>query len=111
LHARSAMSATENEISVNANAEESLDNTVADHDTKYKFAPAEVGIRLTKLQWSLTFIGLSLSLFLAAVDTTIVSTAIPKIGSEFQALEEASWIATAYILSFDSFQASTDILK
>ncbi|KAG2182177.1 hypothetical protein INT43_007104 [Umbelopsis isabellina] len=47
---------------------------------------------------------LSLSLFLAAVDTTIVATAIPKIGSDFNALEQASWIATAYILSFDALQ-------
>ncbi|GAB5592217.1 hypothetical protein Unana1_07117 [Umbelopsis nana] len=98
------MDTREKEFRTDAVEDKSPDNTVADNDKNYMFPPVEVGIPLTKLQWALTFIGLSLSLFLAAVDTTIVSTAIPKIGSDFEALEKASWIATAYILSFDSFQ-------
>ncbi|CAO3663038.1 unnamed protein product [Umbelopsis ramanniana] len=98
------MASTEKPEPVQTYLDESPDQTVADDESKYMFPPSEVGIPLTKLQWSLTFVGLSLSLFLAAVDTTIVSTAIPKIGSDFHALEKGSWIVTAYILSFDSLQ-------
>ncbi|KAI9277507.1 major facilitator superfamily domain-containing protein [Umbelopsis sp. AD052] len=51
-----------------------------------------------------TFIGLQLTLFLAALDGTIVSTAMPTIGSEFNQMSIVSWVATAYILTFDAFQ-------
>ncbi|GAA5798020.1 hypothetical protein HPULCUR_003418 [Helicostylum pulchrum] len=52
----------------------------------------------------LTFIGLQIALFLAALDGTIVSTALPKIGSDFEQMSIVSWVATAYILTFDAFQ-------
>ncbi|KAI9474078.1 MAG: major facilitator superfamily domain-containing protein [Benjaminiella poitrasii] len=52
----------------------------------------------------LTFIGLQVSLFLAALDGTIVSTALPRIGSDFNQMSIVSWVATAYILTFDAFQ-------
>ncbi|CAM0141945.1 hypothetical protein VKS41_004353 [Umbelopsis sp. WA50703] len=51
-----------------------------------------------------TFVGLQLTLFLAALDGTIVSTAMPTIGSEFNEMSIVSWVATAYILTFDAFQ-------
>lgn len=38
-------------------------------------------------------------LFLAALDQTIVGTALPKILSEFNALEKLSWVVTAYLLA------------
>ncbi|KAI8884005.1 MFS general substrate transporter [Backusella circina FSU 941] len=52
----------------------------------------------------LTFIGLQLSLFLAALDGTIVSTTLPRIGSEFNKMSIVAWVATSYILTFDAFQ-------
>jgi hypothetical protein len=33
------------------------ESPVENHDMKYMFPAAEVGIPLTKLQWSLTFVG------------------------------------------------------
>src|SRR3989344_972865 len=42
---------------------------------------------------------LMLALFLAALDQTIVSTALPKIASDFNALSELSWIVTAYLIA------------
>ena len=42
---------------------------------------------------------LMLTLFLAALDQTIVSTALPKIASDFDALHELSWIVTAYLIA------------
>ncbi|KAG2192966.1 hypothetical protein INT47_005692 [Mucor saturninus] len=52
----------------------------------------------------LTFVGLQIALFLAALDGTIVSTALPSIGSDFNQMSIVSWVATAYILTFDAFQ-------
>ncbi|RCH90859.1 hypothetical protein CU097_011261 [Rhizopus azygosporus] len=52
----------------------------------------------------LTFIGLQVALFLSALDGTIISTALPRIGSDFNQMSIVSWVATAYILTFDAFQ-------
>jgi EmrB/QacA subfamily drug resistance transporter len=42
---------------------------------------------------------LMLALLLAALDQTIVSTALPRIASDLHALNELSWVATAYLLT------------
>lgn len=45
--------------------------------------------------------GLWLCLFLSALDTTIVTTALIKISSDFGALEQAAWLITAYLLTYN----------
>ncbi|EJU00069.1 MFS general substrate transporter [Dacryopinax primogenitus] len=40
-----------------------------------------------------------LSVFLIALDQTITSTAIPRIASEFNSLNDVTWIASAYFLT------------
>ena len=40
------------------------------------------------------------------VYSTIVSTALPRIGSDFNQMTIVSWVATAYILTFDAFRKS-----
>ncbi|KAI9277516.1 major facilitator superfamily domain-containing protein [Umbelopsis sp. AD052] len=52
----------------------------------------------------LIFIGLQLTLFLTSLDSTIVATTLPIIGSEFNEMHNIVWVATAYILTFDAFQ-------
>ena len=47
----------------------------------------------------LTFAALMLVMLLAALDQTIVSTALPTIVSEFGGIEHLSWIVTAYLLA------------
>ncbi|MDB5244216.1 MAG: Multidrug resistance protein [Parcubacteria group bacterium] len=42
---------------------------------------------------------LMLTLLLAALDQTIVSTALPRIASDFNALNELSWVVTSYLLA------------
>ncbi len=42
---------------------------------------------------------LMLTMLLAALDQTIVSTALPKIASEFNALNELSWVVSAYLIA------------
>lgn len=47
----------------------------------------------------LSFIGISLALFLAALDQTIVTTALPRITDELGGLNYYAWVVTAYLLS------------
>jgi EmrB/QacA subfamily drug resistance transporter len=42
---------------------------------------------------------LMLAMLLAALDQTIVSTALPKIASDLHGLNKLSWVATAYLLT------------
>ena len=42
---------------------------------------------------------LMITLFLAALDQTIVSTALPQIASDFNALGELSWVVTSYLIT------------
>ncbi|KAI8596352.1 major facilitator superfamily domain-containing protein [Dissophora ornata] len=42
--------------------------------------------------------------FLASLDGTIIATALPKIASDFKAQSQMSWVATAYLLTFNAFQ-------
>ncbi|MCS6803073.1 MAG: MDR family MFS transporter [Chloroflexota bacterium] len=43
--------------------------------------------------------GLMITLFLAALDGTIVSTAMPRIVADLHGFERYSWVATAYLLT------------
>ena len=45
-----------------------------------------------------------IGVFLAAADQTIIVSSYGKIGSELNALNQTSWIATAYFLTLTSFQ-------
>ncbi|CAI2165954.1 13712_t:CDS:10 [Funneliformis geosporum] len=61
-------------------------------------------VQLSKIELIMVMIGLSLGVFLAALDTTIVSTALPKIASEFNSLDQISWVATSYLLTTTALQ-------
>ena len=43
--------------------------------------------------------GVSLGMFLAALNQTIVATALPTIGRDFDDFENLSWVVTAYLLT------------
>lgn len=47
----------------------------------------------------IAMIGVMLAIFLAALDQTIVATAMPQIVQEFQGLEHLSWVFSAYMLA------------
>ncbi|KAI1746639.1 MFS gliotoxin efflux transporter glia [Xylaria castorea] len=49
--------------------------------------------------------GLLLSLFLVALDVSIISTAIPKITSEFNSEADVGWYGSAFFLTLASFQS------
>lgn len=65
-------------------------------------ATAEMGGTTSPLshrQILLVFSGLMLGMFLAALDQTIVSTALPTIVNSLDGLNHISWVVTAYLLT------------
>lgn len=55
--------------------------------------------RLTHRQILVVFSGLLIGMFLAALDQTIVATALPTIVGELGGLNHLSWVVTAYLLT------------
>jgi len=47
----------------------------------------------------LATVGIGLAMFLAALDQTIVGTALPRIVAELQGLDYYAWVATAYLVA------------
>ncbi|KAJ1720458.1 hypothetical protein LPJ53_004909 [Coemansia erecta] len=60
--------------------------------------------KITGFRRIVVFVSLALTMLLASLDLTIVTTAIPKISEQFHALNEATWIATAYMLTTTALQ-------
>src|SRR3954469_889494 len=54
---------------------------------------------LTQTEVRTIVISLMLTMFLAALDQTIVATALPTIGRQFQDVSSLSWVITAYLLA------------
>src|ERR1700675_561030 len=54
---------------------------------------------LTQSEVRTILISLMLTMFLAALDQTIVATALPTIGRQFQDVSNLSWVITAYLLA------------
>ena len=54
---------------------------------------------LTHRQILVVFSGLMLGMFLAALDQTIVATALPTIVGDLGGLNHLSWVVTAYLLT------------
>ncbi|KAF7312051.1 DHA14-like major facilitator [Mycena indigotica] len=81
--------------SIHSAAEKEKDQT-----NKESFIPSERvddfphGIKL-----ALLIVALCLSVFLVALDNTIIATAIPRITDEFKSLDDISWYGSAYLLA------------
>jgi len=56
-------------------------------------------MELTTRQKSFTLAGVLLALLLAALDQTIVATALPRIVQDLKGLDRYAWVATAYLLA------------
>ena len=54
---------------------------------------------LTQSEVRTILMSLMLTMFLAALDQTIVATALPTIGRQFQDVSSLSWVITAYLLA------------
>ncbi|PVU99395.1 hypothetical protein BB559_000754 [Furculomyces boomerangus] len=99
---QSINSATETEISQQENAEnvhlDFVESEVIPPDEKFKIPG------LTEKKVYVIVSGLCISLFLATLDNTIVSTALPTIANKFNALSSISWIVTSNLLTSTAFQ-------
>lgn len=62
-------------------------------------APADRQARPGPARVRLVFTGLMLTLLLAALDQTVVATALPKIVGELHGLDRMSWAVTVYLLT------------
>jgi hypothetical protein len=58
----------------------------------------------TKL--ALLTLGLAMATFVVALDNTIIATAIPRITTEFNALNDVGWYGSSYLLTTTSLQPS-----
>ena len=67
-------------------------------DTAPAIAPAVAG-GLPRKQVLVIFSGIMLGMFLAAIDQTIVATALPTIVGDLGGLTHLSWVVTAYLLA------------
>jgi len=54
---------------------------------------------LSHRERTIIIVGLMTGLLLAALDQTIVSTALPTIVGEFGGIDHLSWVVTAYLLA------------
>src|SRR5215469_7408946 len=62
-------------------------------------SPPEKPRTLTPAEARTIFVGLTLTVFLAALNQTIVATALPTMGRYFNDFENLSWIVTSYLLT------------
>ena len=67
-----------------------MPETTQAHEHEPERSHAEIMVVITALM---------LAMLLAALDQTIVSTALPKIASDLKGLSKYSWVATAYLLT------------
>ncbi|KAG0305650.1 hypothetical protein BGZ98_003791 [Dissophora globulifera] len=86
-----------------ANApKEKLDNsTVVIQAEEQNFGPKTP---LTTARRNLVFFGIGVTLFLSALDQTIVSTTLPAVAKDFNDFADISWVGTAYLISTTAVQ-------
>ena len=60
--------------------------------------------RLPLKKLLIVFFGLAISLMLAFLDQTSVSTALPSVAREFDAASEVSWVGTSFLIANTSMQ-------
>ncbi|KAH6860625.1 MFS transporter [Alternaria rosae] len=72
------------------------DDTTPEDESKYLHGP----------KLAILSIGLCLTTFVIALDNTIIATAIPKITTVFNSLEDVGWYGSSYLLTTTSLQPS-----
>ncbi|KAM3447850.1 hypothetical protein MY3296_008329 [Beauveria thailandica] len=68
--------------------------------------PAETEQYSSGMRLAMIVVALVLTIFLVALDMTIVATAIPRITDEFQSLDQVGWYGSAFFLTLATFQAT-----
>ncbi|KAI6409327.1 hypothetical protein MCOR23_001012 [Pyricularia oryzae] len=81
-------------VGADATDEEAAVTPPKDHE---KSTPPEAG--RTKLETTVIVVSLATALFLAALDISIVTVAVPAIASDFRSTVGYTWIGSAYLLA------------
>ncbi|KAI4245284.1 MAG: hypothetical protein LQ352_006621 [Teloschistes flavicans] len=92
-----------------ANEKESRDITTSDDDEtreKSDLDPVNPDDLPSGARLVFIILALVLSIFLVSLDLTIVATAIPKITSEFDGLDDVSWYSSAFFMTIGGFQSA-----
>ncbi|CAO3624742.1 unnamed protein product [Cunninghamella blakesleeana] len=78
-----------------------FDKTCEEYDiqSEKNFQP-----KVSNFRFLLVFFGLILGFFMAALDQTIVITALGQISAEFNATNDIGWVGSAYLLTMSGFQ-------
>lgn len=87
--------------------QEELNKTTRSDDVGHgaaQAAPEDQETGISSARTTAILLSMYLGVFLSALDSTIVTTLIGKIASEFNALPKLSWIATSYLVSSSTFQ-------
>ncbi|KAJ7665196.1 ABC transporter [Mycena polygramma] len=77
----------------------SVHNEKGDASTNEQAAAPLPDTILTGKKLAIVFVAMLLSLLLIALDQTILSTALPRIASDFQAFSLQGWVATSFVLA------------
>ncbi|KAJ8662672.1 hypothetical protein O0I10_001636 [Lichtheimia ornata] len=93
----SSGSINDNEIIVTTE-EDNDHHTIAD-DNNCSIHPP-----LPRWRWYVIFIGLQLALLSFALEYSIITTAIPRIASDFNAMLISSWVASSFLVAQNAFQ-------
>lgn len=75
-----------------------------DNTTSQSKREAEATTYMSGFKLVVVLVALCLANFLVALDTTILSTAIPVISDEFHSLPDVGWYVSAYFLTNCAFQ-------
>jgi MFS transporter, DHA2 family, glioxin efflux transporter len=71
-----------------------------------QMSKTEEGEYPTAFRLAMIIVALALSIFLVAIDMTIVATAIPRITDQFHSLDQVGWYGSAFFLTLASFQST-----
>ena len=89
-----------------------MDNPTVDADTDTKAEVRETqqskdkDHHATSLKLGLVIASLYLGTLLIAIDTTIITVAVPKISTVFKALDDIGWYGSGYLLTVTACQPS-----
>ena len=88
----------------------SEDKTSTDKELEAQTPPAPIDQNNVEYPKGFRLVGillaLILSIFLVALDMTIIATAIPRITDQFHSLDDVGWYGSAFFLTIASFQST-----
>ncbi|KIW72513.1 hypothetical protein PV04_00698 [Phialophora macrospora] len=73
------------------------------HEPANEYEDAEKNFQPRSLKFWAIIVGIYLSIFLVALDRTIIATAIPRITDDFNSIQDIGWYGSSYMLTCACF--------